>query len=474
MDLGRIQKNQEIFSSLLDVTCIATIAVIIQFLVPIPLLSILLFIPFFGYNLIKIIRKINSNSKQAIFDLSVPIVFEPGSLIFKSQTETHAVFFALSLTLQKQKAPNLKRTLLLLLKILPENSIFAIEWTSENQCYLTFYLKFLKTEIIAKAKALIESIQSSFQKVLGANSVKLLDSEEITHHLTLGITGTIQKAVRKGKYTLLVQTDETQTQLSFLEIANPQKSMFPLIFQHMKEYTEPYRIIFMAKKIPNQAQLHTTLTILTEEYEKSLKSQLTKLLQVKSRYLQSSNLIHQIGDLLTRNIIKDTGQILDFSLSTENLFTFLQTCIKSMIQKKTKLANTQQSQISKQEWRNYLNQITRQLGINTEMNPFISIDGVPLRLDAKIKKYFIKIILGDEPNQLKWLGFKLTQLVQSKEEELILLCNPKVSSFFEKIRSNSVIQNKLHLITSKSQLKEWLQSLETTAEDQPNVAVEVC
>ncbi len=474
MEIGRIQQNQEIFSAILNIICIATIAAIIQLIIPIPHLGLLLFIPLFGYNLIKIILKIKFNSKQAIFDLSVPITFEPGSLIFKSQTDTHAIFFALSLRFKKQRVSNLKRTLLLLLKVLPEDSIIATEWTSENQCYLTFYLKFLKTEIIAKAKALIDSIKSSFQEVFGADNVQLLDDEEVTPHLTLGIPGKIQKVSKKGKYTVIVQTNETQRQVSFLEILSSEKFDFPLFFQQLREYTKPYRIIFMAKKIPNQTQMHTTM-VLTGVFERSQRSRLSNLPEIKIRYLRSEKLIHQLGDIFTRNIVKDAGQVLDFPIVTERLLAFFQTGIKSMVKDKIQSVDKEQTHISKQEWRNYLLKITRELGLAMEINPFTSMDGVPLRMDAKIGKNVIKIILGEDQKQLKWLEVKLKQFLQSKGEDLILLlCNPSVSSFFDETQNSSITRNKLHLITSKSQLKQWLQSLKSMAKDQIEVAVEVC
>jgi hypothetical protein len=407
------------------------------------------------------IKTISKEQQLDVFDLSAPTTFDSGFLIFKSGGRKYAIFFAVALSLLSINYRRLQRIMKILLKVFPESSIFSIEWVTNGECYASFYFKIDKDAILTRTRELVENIQTSFKLVFGDEHVRLLSESELLSQLVYGAQGKIKKATSVGRFSVKLETNIDQHIISLFQSRIGRDCVKTIL----KEVTQNgrYRVILSLKETGAQQSMALCLNITSSSPHKGDHSTLNQL--VKENVIQrvpSRRIIRFIGDILTRNFPEPKRHLVSFESAVKELSSFVKHCSvfanrlrddQSIPERPPRVNNREN------KWREILESLSEQLELGIERDVTLSIQGFPLRIDAKIQDIFFKIIpeYYNDIEKIRWLLFQLMDIITQKTGKHVILL-PESLEMAPKIKEvlNERENKGIHIIASVQKLQEFI------------------
>lgn len=404
------------------------------------------------------------------FNLTSPSTVEGRFLIFKSQSEKCAIFFALKIHLGTIPDERTKRTLTILLKVIPELTIFSIEWTANNECFLTFYIKSEKGAVLVKAKEFVDNIQASFGKIFGRRNIRLLRVDELLQHLSLGIPEKIRQASIIGRFTILLKTKNSQQTISMIQFKSFQMENLQTILQEIRGNTKNIRFIFaVQRKKSSLIRISSKVLLFTTDNNSTFCSSKIKSVPKTFQQIRASDLLQNLGNVLARNIFRKECKSVTCEMAVEQILSFLKLCrFLSEISEsaETPMRSQQPAKVSSPQWRNALKNNSERLGLVIEKDVFVSVSDIPFRLDAKIGDLLFKIIPSHIINEekLQWLISQLDLIVKSNQAKsiVLLISNSEISFPIEAPSENGVEAKRIYKLTSIPELHAFLLQHKTT------------
>jgi len=386
------------------------------------------------------------------FDLTTPAVFD-NFLVFGPKGETCAVFFSAALVIENFDLTEIRRSLSVLLKVLPKSLVLSVEWTTQNMCYVNFYFKVERENVLPRTREIIEHVGSSFGRAF--SDIHILTGTELTEHLALGITGKIQRAtIQRGDFVLL-ETDKTQSSIVAAKFDITHYEQLRELFS----VDGIFRIILaVAGGGVHQVKMSPHMLIFTLPRGRRL----PKIKYPDNIFAKTSAgiIIQNLGDILTRNLIMLQEVRVNFDEMIDTLVSFISIC-KSLSEAYKRIRESrEEAGEGNIEWRRKLSQETQRCGLTMRSDVFVIIDGFPVRVDAEVSGFLFKVIgTGTEASKLEWITNKLGSLPYNKAKGIIfLVSSPTTASMLqEKIgRYTRRRKRDLKVFTTGEELEEFI------------------
>jgi len=411
---------------------------------------------------ILVIRVFYYERRHEIFDITSPTQFEPGLLVFQSPMTRCAVFFAFHITLVNVKAALFQRSLTILLKILPTSTILALEWTSQRECFITFYIKLDKSSFLTHSRELLENISKSFNNTLGEQFVRLLNGEELRNHFSLGISGRFKKISVNGRYGIGIQTDAINIKRAFAILTLDSVDKLNTTLSQL-DAIQDLHMILSFKKTENSIEMSKSFILV---FNNPGRNDLIQMQQQKSaiiNQIRASNVIQIFGDILTRNQIHEPQMELDYQQAANVIFTLLSTPWPTNTTPE-RYAETNQTHVSNTivplPWRQLLIEQLSNLKSSFQKDTLILVDRMPIRVDAQIDNTLFFVVPQAKEYRLKWLIQTIINLLeQDKTKSVILLLTQPQKNILSQARFSDLTKSRrIHLVVTKQELTELLQA----------------
>lgn len=455
--IQRYEQTLILLLSCLSVGCFVLFCQILLF--PNALVGVFFFLSMLVVSLILVSKSFLSEKKHEAFDLTSPTIFETGLLAFQSLSNHCAVFFSFHLASCKFEKALAQRTLTILLKVLPNSSVLALEWTNQKECFINFYIKLEKTSFLTRSKELMQNITSNLKKVLGANNVHVLTGEEVMKHLLMGAPGRIQKLTVNNRLSISLKTNLTSIH-KYLKLVKPldNSTLNHILKSHNTSCQ--VRIILPMRKTEKGFQISDSLLVVSEEQKHSLESQLepglTTIVDVPA-----SNSIRIFGDILSRNLVQEHYTMAHHSHAVNLILSLVSPTPPDQVNRESPFLTsdgTLSQSLNPLNWRELLNDLASKLEISQKKDAIIFVDNIPMRFDVQIGSLLFFIFSQDNEQQLKWLINKLNRLlnIETGHEIALLLVDSKRNGIIHKIMSTKPMNNRIHVISSQQELASLL------------------
>jgi len=411
-----------------------------------------------------LIKSFYKEKQIEAFNLTSPSTLEEKFLIFKSQFEKCAIFFALKVQLKIILDERTRRTLAILLKVIPELSILSIEWTSNNECYFTFFIKSEKDAVLEKVKNFVGNIQISFRKIFGSRNIQLLQADELLQHLSFGIPEKICQASRINRFTIRLKTKNFQTNITMVHFKSFHKENIKKLLQEIITNTKNIRFIFSVQRKKNSIiRISSKVALFISDNNSIFCPSEIKSVAGTFQPTQASYLLQNLGNMLVRNIFSKECKSVNYENAVEQILSFIILCKSfSEISENADLSMKalQSINVNDFQWRMALKNKSEQLDLPIEKDVFISVNEIPFRLDAMIGNILFKIIPSHLINEetLKWLISQLALIVKNKQSrKIVLLMNIKdISSAESAILKNDIKIDQFYRFSSIPELNAFL------------------
>jgi len=400
-----------------------------------------------GISLVIILRSLVYESRIDWFDLTIPTIFDRGLLTFQSQKDKTAVFFAFVSSSSTLQPSNVKRTLTVLLKILPVSTIISFEWSSPEKYFINFFIRLKREDFLTRVQELVESINSSLITSFGSEDIRLLKIEELMTHFSMGIGGYISRVRSGGRNCVLLQSNDVSEKKVVISYGPLERIDVGRIFQEKLD-SQQIRIILSAKREENSVRVFDALTVVSNEYMKNFEPSLV----VKKPIIKS---IRTFGDILTRNLVEISPKTLDYQALAKVVLDQISSVNNAQI---TAPRQTEQDElttsVNPMTWRTLLTERSSLLGLPHSLDNLFLIDGIPIRFDAKIRNLIFFIISQSLENQLSWLIDRIATLISSEEhlEIGLLVTNPAQIAILEETLTRSQFTSRIHILSRKEEL----------------------
>jgi len=403
------------------------------------------------------------------FDLTAPTLFDNGVIVLRSRAERCAAFFAFALQCNTISTERVRRTLTTLLKILPHSSVLSIETAMQNECFANFYVKFEKTDILQRTRELIGSASSGFRALFGRNNVRALCDDELLRHLALGAQGRIQRVGRFGRHTAFLKTDTGRFWLSAAVAADAQPSLLRSIKRESNGNGKTYRAIFAVKCEQEQrVALSSRIIVVATNRSPHSDGLLLRSRLPAVRRMRACEIVHKLGDMMTRNIVADDEAHQSFEKGVDQLLSFLALWSNRQSDTESGMScdQTVQSAITDpRAWRTGLAATAKKLRLVFETDVLVWSNGLPLRLDARVGSTLFKIVSSRDRVRLEWLLDRLSLAMVSETWTLaLLLSSASDASALTEILIDMPVRERIRSLTSVDQLKTLLLERKTTSE----------
>ena len=411
---------------------------------------------------ILVVRSFYFERRNEVFDLTNPTIFETGLLVFQSQQNRCAVFFAFSISSWKLQKILAQRTLTILLKILPVSTIVALEWTSKRQCFINFYIKLEKSSFLTRTRELVDNIDSSFKKILGTPYVHKLNAEELKTHFSLGIPGIIRQIQGKGKYSINVRTDITAEKRVLYQITPVNRDTINQIFREFSSQTT--RLILPIQRKDKNIQIAESFVMISDEPPNKRRNKHFQQNGISLNIIYASKLLRIFGNILSRNMIQGSYEISDFKKAVDLILNIVPRAHQREVEKKPpfeRKPTISPQNMTPSTWRELLIQFCTDLELSYAINPLIHIDKIPLKFDVKICDKVFFIVSHTNDQHLRWLINTWTKLHESNGQNEIILLITKGSQ--KKIIDDMVSQTSrshhITIISTEQELRKQLEKL---------------
>ncbi len=411
---------------------------------------------------ILVVRAFYFERRNEIFDLTNPTIFETGLLVFQSQQNRCAIFFAFSISSWKLKKILAQRALTILLKILPVSTIVALEWTSKRQCFINFYIKLEKSSFLNRSRELVDNIDSSFKKMFGTPYVHKLNAEELMRHFSLGIPGIIRQIQGKGKYSINVHTDVTEEKRLLSLITPVNRDTITRIFREFPSQTT--RLILPFQRKDKNLQIAESFMMISNETSNIRRYKHFQQNEISLNILHASKLLRIFGDVLSRNMIQDNYEISDFKNAVDFILNIIPKDQQRELEKKPpfeRKPTISPQDITPSTWRELLIQFCTDLELSYVSNPLILIDRIPIRFDLKICEKVFFIVSHNNDQHLRWLVNTLAKQHEpnGQNEIVLLITEGSQKTVIEDMVSPTSGFHHIIIISTEQELRKQLEKL---------------
>lgn len=425
-------------------------------------------------SIILIVRSFYFENKKEIFDLTVPTIFDNGLMAFHSLNKQTAVFFSFNLSPYRLDERVAQRALTVLLKILPVSTILSLEWSSQNECFVNFYIKLEKNSFLTQARELLENITNSFNKILGEQQILALDGEEIMLHFSMGMAGRISQIAAKGKgLDLYTETGREKRFISLISPANTDTLQRVLEKPIDSNFM---RIILPMKKVKKTLQISDHLIMVSDVDCKHSNSFFpTEMISITN--LPPLKSIRIFGDILTRNLIHEEPKTFNFQNAVHQILNFVSVSQIEQEEAAQPIATltTSSEEINSRKWREIFIQLSSQLDLPFEIDTQILVEKIPIRFDGKVRDLLFLITPQIKNSHFKWLIKNLTKLLKENNQmRIIFLINQTTQKMLvDKLLSTSVYTDRIQEISTKQELVVILRDYKKRLLEEKDVLVKV-
>jgi len=298
---------EKLAAALLSCLSVGSFLLLAQLLIPVVSPFVLSFLSLYtAVSMILVANSAYHERSREQFDLTSPTAFENGVLVLRSRGDKCATFFAFALPLRSVNTQKTRRTLTTLLKVLPHSSVLSTEITKRNECYVSFYVKLMRSDVLQRTRELVDSILSGFRALFGENDVRLLCDEELLRHLALGVPGKVRWVGRSNRYTALLRTDMAKCWLSAMAVTHIQADLLQALYREASRNDETYRVIFAVKsQEQRRVALGSKIILTTGGDSPQSDSPFLTSRQTPLRRMRASEITQKLGDVMTRDVLWD-------------------------------------------------------------------------------------------------------------------------------------------------------------------------
>ena len=416
-------------------------------------------------SLITVIRTFLKERRHEIFDISKPTQLESGLLAFKSPMKRSAVFFAFNIRTKNVEKSRFRRTITILLKILPSSTIFALEWTAKKECLVNFYIKLEKSSFLTQARELLNNITKSFNNALGNQNVRLLDGDELMSHFSMGIPGRLHRVSISGRYGITIQTDITKTKRLFARLTPTSVNSINTVLSQIGN-TQEFRMILPYIITNNSTIMSESFTLVFEAPSTLNQVQKNKPESDSLNLIPSLETIRMFGDVLSRNQMSDPKIELPFAEAATRILDLLLTpwaLHRESEEGPRHPPNPEVKPIETRMWREYLVEELSSSNLSYQKDKVLFIDRMPLRVDAQVSDLSILVIPKVKEEHVKWLIQNIITLLEMNRSKSVILLmtqpqntiltHPKLSEFNKSRR--------IHFVSTKEELASLLKEKKT-------------
>lgn len=410
--------------------------------------------------LIVVFRTYFKERRVEFFDISSPTLFESGVLVFRSTMKRCATFFAFKINAVNIEKTDFQRTLTILLKILPTSTTVALEWTSQKECFINFYIKQDNSSFLTQTRKLLDNITRSFITAFGTQCVHLLTGEELLLHFSMGIPGKFKKISVSGRHTITIQTDLVNTKRLFALLTLTDFKRFSTVLNRF-DSNQNFRLILPINKTEDSTIIAKAFTFIWENPSKSNPTQTPHHDFSSLSKIPASKSIQILGDILSRNHTDEPEIELPLPDTATKIIDLLLTPWASQ---RSFEVNSQTPQEPKSvnvgpiQWRDFLIEQLSNFALPYQKDKALLIDKIPLRIDAQVEDLLIFIIPKVKENQVRWFVQNITTLLErEKTKKVILLLTQSQNTLLSPRGFSSLIRaQRIHLVRTKEELTSLL------------------
>ncbi len=408
------------------------------------------------FSSILIIRTFYLEQKQETFDITSPTLFETGLLVFQSQGSRCAIFFAFSISNTSLNQTRTQRALTILLKVLPSSAIIAVEWTSEKQCFISFYIKLDRSTFLNRASELLDNIHKSFSKTIGSQSIRLLNGAELTSHFFMGIPGRFQKISISGRNHIDIRTDTLSTKKTIAVVTPTSFDQFHSVLQTLND-NHDFRLILPIKKLDTSMQMTSSFILVSGKPNIYNVLQKLQAASVSPKSMPASKSMKMFGDVLARNQIQEEHFTSDYQVAATTITSLLSTKWPSDPNTKIGTRANQESTTGAMNVLLWKEMVSRELSIAElpyQKDTVIFVDRLPVRVDLQSNGWLFFVISHVKQFQFNWFYYKISKFLERNEtnEVVFLLTQPKDLRLIHDKPVNQRIACRIHFIHNRQEL----------------------
>lgn len=436
------------------------LVVILLFVTPILSFGSLILALIVVFSSILIIRTFYLEQKQETFDITSHTLFETGLLVFPSRGNRCAIFFAFNISNTSRSQSRTQRALTILLKVLPSSTIIAVEWTSEKQCFISFYIKLEKSSFLNRASELLDNIQKSLTKTLGSQSNRLLSGAELTSHFSMGIPGRFQKILSTRRNQIDIRTDTFSTKKAIAVVTPKSFEQLHSIIQTLDD-NHSFRLVLPIKKLETTMQMTSSFILVSGN--PNINSLLHKLQSAlaSAKPIPASKSMKLFGDVLSRNQIQEEHFESDYQAAAATITSLLSTSWPSDLSTEDTTGAHQESTsdiMNSLLWREVVSRELSLAELPYQKDIVIFVDKLPVRVDFQSNNWLFFILFQVKQLQFNWFYRKICRFLEGNEtkEIVFLLAQPKDRRLSHGDQVNQMIANRIHVIRNRQELVSLL------------------
>ncbi|MFW9830169.1 MAG: hypothetical protein ACFFD8_00075 [Candidatus Thorarchaeota archaeon] len=462
MNTKILQRYEQTFILLLNCLSVGCFILFIQLLlIPVTLIAVTICFLITITSVVLISRSYFFEKHKEVFDLTAPIIFETGLLVFQSTENRCAVFFSFNLTSFKYEKKLAQRTFTILLKILPSSAVLSLEWIRQNECFMNFYIKLEKPSFLTQSRELMENISGKLKNILGSDDVHLLSGEELTNHFYMGTRGTIQKITVNTHFSIGLKTDRASENKSLMLIKPVDHSTINHILMRSENIRQA-RIILPIRKDEKNFHISDSLIVISDRTEGCFTLE-TPLESFSKVDIPAVSTLRKFGDILSRNHFLDNYTFARHHEAVRLILNLISSDSSNQLDKEPNFLSSErapQQNISRVTWRELLKSTASRLELPFKSETIKTIEDFPIRFDFQIGSLLFFIISQTKEPQMNWLAKKINQLLgdESEIEVVILTKNPQEAEKIRKIISSQSNNSRARLISTKNELESLLEN----------------
>jgi len=408
------------------------------------------------FSSILIIRTFYLEHKQETFDITSPTLFETGLLVFQSQGSRCAIFFAFCISNTSLNQIRTQRALTILLKVLPSSAIIAVEWTSEKQCFISFYIKLDRSTFLNRASELLDNIHKSFSKTLGPQSIRLLNGAELTSHFSMGIPGRFQKISIIDRNQINIRTDTLSTKKAIAVVTPTSFDRFHSVLQTLND-NHDFRLILPIKKLDTTMQMTSSFILVSGNPNIYHILQKLQAASASSKFMPASKSMKMFGDVLSRNQIQEEHFASDYQVAATTITSLLSTKWPSDLNTEISTRENQESTTGVMNALLWKEMVGRELSLAKlpyQNDTVIFVDRLPVRVDLQSNDWLFFVISHVNEFQFNWFYRKISRFLERNEtnEVVFLLAQSKDLRQIQDEPVNQTIACRIHFILNRQEL----------------------
>jgi hypothetical protein len=200
--------------------------------------------------------------------------------------------------------------------------------------------------------------------------------------------------------------------------------------------------------------------------------------EISLNIIQASKILRIFGDILSRNMIQDSYEISDFKRAVDFILNIVPRAHQREVEKKPPVERKptiSPQNITPSTWRESLIQFCTDLELSYAINPFIHVDKIPIRFDAKIRDKVLFIVSHTNDQHLRWLINTWTKLHESNEQYdiVLLITEGSQKNIIEDLVSQTTRSHHITIISTEQELRKQLEELKNRIPTEGEAVIQV-